>query len=414
MTTFAKENFHKRQYVLLIVLIITPLPQLLIDMYLPALPAIKSFFNSTASAAQLSLPVYLITYSASMVIFGVFSDAYGRKLPLLIGLSICSLGLVISSFSTTIAMFLAGRAIQGLGIGVIGSIVWAVMADVFEGKKLLHAIMYTNIAYAVAPIIAPYIGGVTLQFTKWQGIFILLLAYAFISLFIVKLGLSETHLSRAGTISSKKVLTDFKRILTSFNFVMLLLVISCPWSVIIAFNLVGPFIFQETYGLSPYRYGEICLLMGGANLISAFIARFMLKYVSPQKLISIGVVYYAVVAIGFYFSLMASFENIYIVTAFSFMLFASSSLVFGSIASLALVEFTDISGLASSMFLASANLVWAFISYIMSFLPSSAFSLSASALILSLLGCGLWGYYLFKQNVPQSQANPLTELPAVD
>ena len=395
MTNLVKEfSDRKKQYILLIVLLITPLPQLLIDMYLPALPGIQSFFNTTSSAAQLSMPVYLTTYSISMMIFGISSDIYGRRKPFLVGLSICFIGLLISSFSNSIEMFLIGRAVQGLGVGAAASIIMPVLIDVFDSKKLIHAILYTNIAYGVAPIVAPYLGGVILLFSEWQGIFILLLIYTLIVLIVIKFVLPETHKNYSGNLSLRKILTDSKRIFTSFDYFLLLLVISCPWGFVIAFNIDGPFIFQTIYKLSPYKYGEVTLLMGCANVIAVFVARFLLKYISTRKLISIGIVYYVFVAVTFFILVMLSFESIFFIVTFCFMLSATSGLIFGSILSIALTNFADISGLASSIFLALTNLIWAFISYALSFFSSSLFYLSATPLLLSIMGCVLWGYYL--------------------
>jgi MFS transporter, DHA1 family, multidrug resistance protein len=397
MTNIVKEfSDKKKQYILLIVLMITPLPQLLIDMYLPALPGIQAYFSSTTSAAQLSMPFYLVPYSISMVIFGISSDLYGRKKSFLIGLSICFLGLMLSSFSNSISMFLAGRAVQGLGVGAAASIIMPVLIDVFDGKKLLHCILYTNIAYGVAPIVAPYIGGVVLLVTAWQGIFILILVYTFILLIVIKLKLPETHKNISGGFPLRNIIHNAKRIFTTFDYFLLLLIISCPWGFVIAFNIDGPFIFQEMYKLSPYRYGEITLLLGCANVIAVFAAKFLLKYISIHKIITIGLIYNAIVAVLFYIFIMLSVQNIYIAVIFSFMLSATSGFVFGSIISIALTKFADISGLASSIFLSLSNLVWALISYILSFMPSSLFNLSATALLLSFLGCMLWSYYLYR------------------
>ena len=386
----------KKRHIFLIILLITPLPQLLIDMYLPALPGIQLYFNSTATAAQLSMPFYLVPYSLSMVIFGISSDLYGRKKSFLIGLFICFLGLMLSSFSNSIEMFLVGRAVQGLGVGAAAAIIMPVLIDVFGGKKLLSCILYTNIAYGTAPIVAPYIGGLVLSISEWQGIFILLLVYTFILLIIIKFKLPETHKNISGGLPLRNILKNTKRIFTTFDYFLLLLIISCPWGFVIAFNIEGPFIFQEIYKLSPYRYGEITLFLGCANVIAVFAAKFLLKFISVNKIITIGLIYNALCAICFLIFSFLSLHSIYTVIIFCFLLCATSGLIFGSILSLALTKFADISGLASSIFLSLTNLIWAIISYVLSFLNSSVLTLSMTALLLSFLGCALWSYYLYR------------------
>jgi MFS transporter, DHA1 family, multidrug resistance protein len=394
-----KFSEKQKKCILLIVLMITPLPQLLIDMYLPALPGIQAFFSTTASAAQLSMPVYLVTYSISMVIFGISSDIYGRKSSFIVGLSICFIGVAISSFSTSIVMFLVGRGIQGLGVGAAAAIIIPVLIDVFDGKRLIHAILYTNVAYGVAPIVAPYLGGVVLLFSSWQGIFILLLIYAFIVLIIIKCFLPETHVNYSGNLSLRHILSNTKRIFSSLDYLILLLVISCPWGFVIAFNIDGPFIFQQVFHLSPYKYGEVTLMLGCANVLGVFIARFLLKRITPEKLISLGVIYYIIVAIAFFVLVMFSFKSMYLIVLFSFLLSVTSGFVFGSIISIALQPFADISGLAAAIFLSLTNLIWALISYVLSYISCSLFNLSTTALVLSVLGCIFWGYYLHRNRV---------------
>lgn len=391
----------KKQFILLIILLLTPLPQLLIDIYLPGLPAIQNYFHTTAAFAQISLTVYLVCYSVSMVVFGISSDIYGRKVSYLTGLCICFVGLFMAAFSDSILLFLFGRAIQGLGVGAAASIIVPTCIDVFEGKKLLHTILYVNIAYAVAPIVAPYLGGAILAFSKWQTIFILVLVYTGFLVVLIKLFLPETNYKITGKLSFSKILNDSRRLFRSFNFLILLIVISCPWGFVIAFNVLGPFILQKNYGISPYHYGEITLVMGFANVLGVIFAKISLRYWNMERIISIGMGYFFIVSICFLSSYFLGFLALKQIIVFCFILLVTSGIVFGSLLLLALQDFDDISGLAFAVFLSLVNVICALISYVLTLFSPSVKEMPITSFILAGIGLFFWIYFLKKNKLNQ-------------
>ncbi|MDN9032323.1 MFS transporter, partial [Enterobacter hormaechei] len=57
-----------------------------IDMYLPALPTIAKDLHANDAAVQMSLMVFFLATALMQMFCGPFSDIYGRKLPLYLGL----------------------------------------------------------------------------------------------------------------------------------------------------------------------------------------------------------------------------------------------------------------------------------------------------------------------------------------
>ena len=86
-------------------------------LYLPALLIIKNTLTTTSTLMKLSLSLYLVTFGLSQLIYGPLSDAFGRRINLIAGLSIFFFGSLLTSFSASIEVFLLGRIIQGLGMG---------------------------------------------------------------------------------------------------------------------------------------------------------------------------------------------------------------------------------------------------------------------------------------------------------
>ncbi|HKK31645.1 MAG TPA: MFS transporter, partial [Alphaproteobacteria bacterium] len=64
---------------------ITPLP---IDMPLAGLPALAMSFNALESQAQLIIGVFLAGFAVAQLVLGPFSDRFGRKPVLIVGLAV--------------------------------------------------------------------------------------------------------------------------------------------------------------------------------------------------------------------------------------------------------------------------------------------------------------------------------------
>ena len=59
-----------------------------IDMYLPALPEVASDLKTTEAGAALTLTSYFIAFGIAQMLYGPMADAVGRKIPLMLGVSI--------------------------------------------------------------------------------------------------------------------------------------------------------------------------------------------------------------------------------------------------------------------------------------------------------------------------------------
>ena len=73
-------------YILLLVGTISAFGPFVTDFYLPALPALSTYFDTSASMVALTLTVSMVGLAIGQLFIGPLSDRYGRKLPLLASL----------------------------------------------------------------------------------------------------------------------------------------------------------------------------------------------------------------------------------------------------------------------------------------------------------------------------------------
>ena len=84
MIYMVKEN--SQLFILVFLGVLTAFGPFVTDMYLPTLPAMTEYFNTTSSQVQLGLTASMIGLAAGQLFFGPLSDKYGRRLPLIIAM----------------------------------------------------------------------------------------------------------------------------------------------------------------------------------------------------------------------------------------------------------------------------------------------------------------------------------------
>lgn len=145
-----------------------------IDAYLPAFPAIAKSFSATPLQVQQSLTAYLLPFSFMALWHGAISDAWGRRRVVLWALAFFALASFGCALSMRIEHLWLMRAIQGLSAGsgiIVGR---AIVRDLFDGPQAQLLLSRIATTFAVAPAIAPFIGGWLLTWYGWRAIFVLL------------------------------------------------------------------------------------------------------------------------------------------------------------------------------------------------------------------------------------------------
>ncbi len=142
-----------------------------IDTYLPAFPAVESSLGASYLQVQQTLTAYLFTYAIMMLCHGAISDAVGRRPVILVSLVIFLISSIACALATTIEQLLLFRAGQGLAAGAGVVVGRAIIRDRFHDAQAQRLMSHVTLLFAVAPAIAPLIGGAILTFSNWHGIF---------------------------------------------------------------------------------------------------------------------------------------------------------------------------------------------------------------------------------------------------
>jgi DHA1 family bicyclomycin/chloramphenicol resistance-like MFS transporter len=242
---------------------------LTIDMYLPALPTISADLAASAAAVQLTLTGTLAGIGLGQLLVGPISDAYGRRRPLLAGVALHILASVLCVIAPSLAVLGTLRVLQGLGAAAAGVVAMAVVRDLFDGLAFAKLFSRLMLVIGAAPILAPTLGGIILNWTSWRGVFLVLAVFGIAMITVGALALPETlppERRRSGGV--RGTLRDYGQLLTDRAYLGLIVVAGLTMAAMFAYVSGSSFVFQEQYGLNEQQFGFI-FGAGAIGLIGA-------------------------------------------------------------------------------------------------------------------------------------------------
>ncbi|MGR5238320.1 multidrug effflux MFS transporter [Vibrio alfacsensis] len=246
---------------ILLACLIISVGQLSMGLVFPSLPWIAKDFDISLDQAQLLVSIYLLGFGPSQFIYGPVSDALGRKKVLLTGLLIAMSGLLmIIFFSHSFTGMVMGRFLQGLGTGCCAVLARASTRDRFGGSELPIAMSYIAMAASITPLIAPVLGGFINFHFGWSMVFISLLGYVSFAWAIIALRFQETITHPTPIPSPKKMLLQYRDLLTSRYFMSFASIGWLNFSLMITTVSVMPFIMQNQIGMTSDEYAMWALI----------------------------------------------------------------------------------------------------------------------------------------------------------
>ncbi|GAA0809436.1 Bcr/CflA family drug resistance efflux transporter [Spirilliplanes yamanashiensis] len=245
---------------LLLVLLgsLTAIGPLSIDMYLPAFPDIAAEFGASASQVQLSLTACLVGLAAGQILTGPLSDRYGRRVPVLVGVTAYALASLACAAAPTAPLFAGARLLQGMAGGVGIVVARAVVRDLYAGVEGAKYFSRLTLVFGVAPIAAPSLGAAVLRFTGWHGVFVALAVIAALLAALAAWQLPETlpaHRRSDGGL--RDVARTARELVTDRAFAGYALAQAFAFAGLFAYIGGSPFALQDGFGLSGTAYGVL-------------------------------------------------------------------------------------------------------------------------------------------------------------
>lgn len=375
-----------------ILVAVTAVNPLALNLYVPSMPSVQESFLAPAGLVQLTLSLGLVGTAIIQPIIGPLSDQYGRRPILLIGLIIATLASFLCAMAASLESLIVWRIIQVAG-GAAGLVLGrAIVRDIKRPTEAASMLGYVTMGMAMAPMVAPTIGGFLDDVSSWRAGFIFT---GIVSAFVVAwawYALPETNKHLGQSPSIRAMLADYRTLLGMRSFWVFALISAFTSGTFFSFLGGAPYVSQKLFGLTPTQYGLYFVLVAvGYSLGNFFSGRYATRLgLYMMILIGCGVTVVACASVVL-FSLFGLEGPAYLFGA-TFFLGIGNGLVLPS-ASVGVVSVIPrLAGSASGLAGAIVTLVSAGFSYVVAFMLTDSVSPMGLLMTAASLGALLFGY----------------------
>ncbi len=274
----------------ILVVALTALGPLSTDFYLPALPAIARALHTDSAGVQLTLSVYLLGFGAGQLLVGPLSDRFGRRPVMLWGMLVFLLSSAVCVLADSLATLVAARLVQAFGACVGPVLGRAVVRDLYGPADSARMLSHVSTATALAPLLAPLLGGWLTAAWGWRATFVALALYACVLMLAVWLLLKETNRHPdADALRPARMLTNYRTLLVDPIYRSALLIGCGAFAALFAFISGSPFVFIEHFGMSPQQMGLAFGLNVTGFMIGSTLSGRLSRRLGPARLLRHGV-----------------------------------------------------------------------------------------------------------------------------
>jgi DHA1 family bicyclomycin/chloramphenicol resistance-like MFS transporter len=261
------------------------LSALAMNIFLPSLPGMATYFGVPYGVMQQSVALYLALSAALQIIIGPISDRFGRRKVLIGSLILFLLATLGTLFATNATVFLIFRMAQAV-IASAMALSRAVVRDMVPDDEAASMIGYVTMGMSLVPMIGPVIGGVLDDAFGWKANFALLLGLGVVVLALVWADLGETATLRR--TSMRDQIRTYPGLLTSHRFWGYTLVAAFSSGCFFAYLGGAPYVGDKVFGLTSTHVGALFALTAVGYAAGNFMAgRFSVR-LGMNRMILIG------------------------------------------------------------------------------------------------------------------------------
>lgn len=292
---------EKRFKIILILGILTAYVPFSIDSYLPAMPNIAAFLETTSARMTFSLSTFFIGFAIGQILYGPLLDKFGRKLPVYYGVSISILASVACIFSWNVTSFILFRFLQALGASVASVSALAMVRDFFPPKESSKIFSMLVLVIGASPLLAPYLGSHIMDLLSWHWIFVFLIFMAFILMILVRFALPIGYIpDKNATLKIKSVVKNYLDILITPQFITYAIGGAFSFASLFIYVAGSPIIFMENYQLSPKVFGYIFAGLSVAFIGGSQLNILVLKFYSSQNIFRFALISQFIIGIIYF------------------------------------------------------------------------------------------------------------------
>jgi MFS family permease len=373
-----------------------PLSGFATDVYIPSLPAMGAVMHISSIQVQLTLSLFLISYGVSQLFIGSILDSFGRYNFSMAGLITFAIASLVIANTHNIYLIYLMRVIHGITVALIIVAKRAYFVDQFSGEKLKHYLSLFTIIWSTGPIVAPFVGGYLQSAFGWESNFYFLAAYAILIAILEYIFSGET-LKHRTEFNIRKIVGIYAEMIKTSSFTLGLLMLGLAYTMVMVYNMTGPFIIEHQLQLTPITAGYCSLILGFAWMVGGFIGKATINQPFYNKLLIN--LFFQITFVTLMIISLSFMTNLFSLVFFAFMIHIGAGYTYNNYFTYSMSRFPKNAGIAGGLSGGVVYIIVSFLSYgIVSFIPAKdERNLSHSYLILILLS-GVVMYVIFRIN----------------
>lgn len=286
-------DFSPRRLIALIVILggLSTIGPFATDLYLPALPTVAGDLGATTQSIALTVTTFIAGLAVGQLVAGPLSDTYGRRLPLIVGLSVFAGTALACALTPSVGVLIIVRFVQGFA-GASGIVIAnAVVTDYARGSAAARLLSRLALVSGMAPIVAPLIGAQLLRVTSWRGVFVALFGIGVVLVASVVFGLQESLPREKRSASGPRPLLRTMAMLSRDpGFMGYAVTSALAFMAFFGYLAGSSFVYQGLYGTSPVAYSVLFAINAVGMLIGSQVNHRLLARFTPRQLMAAGLV----------------------------------------------------------------------------------------------------------------------------
>ena len=299
---------HSGRRLAVIVALLAMLAPFSIDTYLPSFPDIAHEFNTSSLYLQQTLSFYLLAFAGMTLVYGPLSDAFGRRLVILGAVAVyigTSIGCALAVNEHWLLAMRIGQGLSASGGIVVGR---AIIRDAFTGVQAQRVMAQMMLMFALAPAVAPIVGGWLHEAFGWRSVFVFLALLGLATWIWTALALPETlPRSARQSIHPRAVAAAYGRALRSTAFMQLVAMVALNFGGIFLYIAASPVVIYQHLHYGANDFWRLFVPLVGGMMVGTFASGRLAGRLSHVHAVDLG---YGLMLIAAASSLLLTFTAV--------------------------------------------------------------------------------------------------------
>jgi DHA1 family bicyclomycin/chloramphenicol resistance-like MFS transporter len=274
------------------------------DLYAPSLPYLTDYFGTTPELMKLTISLNLIIYGFAQLSYGPLSDRFGRR-PIFLGsIILFAIASIACAYAQTIEHLLIARILQGFFAAAEAVMCLAVFKDLFTEKEQVKGFAIYGMSIALAPAVAPVLGGYIHVWFGWQYNFYVIAAIGLLTSLLIFLLLPESTTPDPHALKVRLIVKNYLMVISNPVFMVYGVLSGVALGLIYAFVTAAPFILISYFGVEIQHFGYYQAAIVVAFFLGSMLATRLVDFWPSIRVLNLGLVVLvpgALLVVGFVF-----------------------------------------------------------------------------------------------------------------